>query len=129
MSLSRFLMLAPILLAGCATIQRDNITARENKLSAAGFGVHPATTPAQVAMLTQAPANRLLQRTEGQRIVYIYADPVVCHCIYTGDQAAFGHYQQLVIQQRIADEQLEASEFNNDGWGWGPWGGFGPGFY
>ena len=129
MSVSRFVLLAPILLAGCAAIERDNISAREGALSAAGFNVHPATTPAQVAMLSQAPAGRVLQRTEGERIVYIYADPVVCHCFYTGNQAVFGRYQQLVIQQRIADEQLQASEFNSDGWGWGPWGGFGPGFY
>lgn len=124
------LCLAPLLLAGCAAIERQEIGDRENTLAAAGFTVQPANTPARTAMLSRLPPNRIYQRLEGDHVSYLYADPVYCQCLYVGSQAAFGRYQQIAIQQRIARDQLEAAQLNDQfGWGWGPWGGYGPGFY
>ena len=114
------LCLASLLVSSCAAIERNEITQQENTLAAAGFVVKPGTSPEQAAMLARVPANK----------VSIFPDSVVCQCLYVGGQAAYGRYQQLAIQQRIANDQINAAELNADsGWGWGPWGGFGPGFY
>jgi hypothetical protein len=51
----------------------------------------------------------------------VYADPDFCKCIYVGTELAYGRYQNLVIGQRIAEEQQD-TEVNLGTWGvWGPW--------
>ncbi len=119
-------------LAGCAT--RQDVSQQEDQLSAAGFTIRPANTPERQAMLMRLPADRFVQRTHGDAVTYVYADRLVCDCLYVGDQQAFGRYQQYVQAKRIADEQqLTAQLYNDPSWdwgGWGPWGaeyGFGPG--
>ena len=115
-----------ILLTGCAALQRNAVQDRESLLSAAGFTVLPATTPDRQAMLTRLPANRVSQIIQGQYVTYVYPDPVLCQCLYTGGQQAFAQYSAYVQQRRIADEQITAAQLNYDGaWDWGPWGGYG----
>ena len=109
-------------LAACATPQQQ-VADREDLLSAAGFVARPANTPQRVAMLRTLPPNRFTQRTSGNRFVYIYPDPLVCACIYFGDQAAYGRYRQEVLQRQIASDQLLAAQMNQQAaWDWGPWG-------
>ena len=115
-----------ILLTGCAALQRNAVQDRESLLSAAGFTVLPATTADRQAMLTRLPANRVSQIIQGQYVTYVYPDPVLCQCLYTGGQQAFAQYSAYVQQRRIADEQITAAQLNYDGaWDWGPWGGYG----
>ena len=117
-------------LGGCAAIERNAIGDQENTLAAAGFVVRPASSDIRMSMLRTLPANRISRRIEGSHVSYLYPDPVVCRCLYVGGQAAYGRYQQIAIQQRIARDQMEAAELNSDfGWDWGPWGGYGPGYY
>ena len=117
-------------LGGCAGIERDNVTDRENLLSAGGFRVLPVNTPERQAELAKLPPNRVVQQIMGEHVSYLYADPLVCHCLYAGGQDAFGRYQSLLQQRRIASDQLLASEQNQDfGFGYGAFGGFGPAFY
>ncbi len=124
------LLALPLALSACAALQRDEIGDKENTLAAAGFVVRPANSDTQMGMLRSLPANRISQRIEGSHVSYLYPDPVVCHCLYVGGQAAYGRYQQMAIQQRIARDQIEAAQLNSDfAWDWGPWGGYGPGFY
>ena len=120
---------AALLGAGCVSAQQA-VQGEENMLSAAGFVVRPANTPERQAALAGLPANRMVQRVRDDTVAYLYADPLVCQCLYVGGQGAFGRYQQERLQQRLADENVEASEFGyGGGFGWGPWGGFGPGFF
>jgi hypothetical protein len=113
------------LLSGCATPQQ-RVAEREDLLTAAGFVPRPANTPARQAMLRTLPPNRFSQRTQGNSFAYIYPDPLVCGCVYFGDQAAYGRYRQEVLQRRLANDQLLAAQMNQDAaWDWGPWGGFG----
>lgn len=128
--LLKLLCVAPVLLAGCAALERDEIGNKENTLAAAGFVVRPATSDAQTGMLARLPPNRISQRIEGSHVSYLYPDPVNCHCLYVGGQAAYGRYQELAIQQKIAQNQVEAAQLNSDfAWDGGPWGGYGPGYY
>ncbi len=123
-------VLAAATLGGCAAMVRDQVSDRENTLAASGFTVLPASTPARQDMLARLPANHISQRIEGEHVSYLYPDPVVCHCLYVGSQEAFGRYQQIAQQKKLAADQLQAAQMNNEmGWEWGPWGGYGPGFY
>lgn len=117
-------------LAGCAAMRADSIENHENDLAAAGFVVLPASTPARVTMLTTLPPNRVSRRIEGEHVSYLYPDPVLCHCLYVGSQGAWSRFQFMAQQKRIAQDQLDAAQLNNQFmWDWGPWGGYGPGFY
>ena len=83
-------------------------------------------------MLQRLPPNQLYRTVRGSEVRYVYADPVVCRCLFTGDQQAFNNYQRYRQQQRLADEQaFTALSYQDAAWDWGPWGfgpGWGPGF-
>jgi hypothetical protein len=118
-------------LAGCASMS-SLVRRKENLLAAAGFDTHPANTKQREAELKSLPANKFVPRVKGNHIEYFYADPLVCNCLYTGDQKAFDAYRHEVFQLRIADQQqLTAQTYREPpgwwyGWNWGPWGWAGP---
>ena len=112
------------LLASCASPQQ-RVASKEDLLSAAGFTVNPANTPQRLASLHSLPPNKFVQQPQGSTVRYVYADPLVCGCLYVGDQAAYGRYQQDVLQRRLANERQMTAEMNQTNWDWGPWG---PGF-
>ncbi len=129
--LTPFAALAACLaVAACASPQQ-RAEEQENLLSAAGFTVLPANTPERSASLRTLPANKVVQHMRGSTVRYVYADPLVCACLYVGDQAAFGRYRQEAFQRRLADEQALTAQLNQSDWNYGPWGGpFGGGpFY
>lgn len=102
--------------------KQERVESKEDLLAAAGFIVRPANTPERQASLRSLPPNRFVQRAHGDRVAYVYADPLVCNCLYVGDQGAYGRYRQEVFQRNLADErQITAQTFADD-WGWGPWG-------
>ena len=113
---------ACLAIAACATPQQRAVD-RENLLSAAGFTALPANTPGRVASLRSLPPNKVVQQTRGSTVSYVYADPLVCACLYVGDQAAFGRYRQEVFQRRLADERAMTAQMNQMNWDYGPWGG------
>jgi hypothetical protein len=113
-------------LAGCQSTQ---VLQQEDDLSAAGFSVRIADTEERQDMLNRLPANQFVQRVSGNSVHYVYADPVVCGCLYIGTQQDFDQYvrsQQLdsAQQQRIALLDFYDATWNWDAWG--PWGSLGP---
>ena len=106
-----------------APLRSRSCRIREDLLAAAGFTIRPANTPQRQDLLRTLPPNRFVQRVRGDRVLYLYADPLVCACLYIGDQVAYGRYRQEVFQRRIANDQLLAAQMNeNAAWQWGPWG-------
>lgn len=123
---------AAVTLGGCAT-QQEIVSQKEDSLAAAGFVEHPANTPERQAMLNRLPPHHFVRRVHGDSVVYVYADPLVCDCLYVGSQEAYGRYQQHIQQQQLADQQeMTAQMYSDPAWNWGAWGpwggGFGPGF-
>ena len=119
-------LFAAAFLSGCAALERNAVDDRESMLSAAGFSVLPVNTPQRQTMLATLPPNRVSQIIKGPRVTYVYPDQVLCHCLYAGGQQAFAQYSAIRQQRRIADEQVTAAQLDfNDGWDWGPWGGYG----
>lgn len=115
-------LVACLAIAACASPQERTV-AREDLLSAAGFTVRPANTPERVASLRSLPPNKVVQRTRGGTVRYVYADPLVCACLYLGDQVAYGRYRQEVFRRRLVDEQAMTAQMNQMDWDDGPWGG------
>lgn len=118
-------LLGCLVMSACATPQQRAVD-REDLLSAAGFNVLPANTPERVASLRSLPPNKVVQRQRGGSVGYVYADPLVCACLYVGDQAAYGRYRQEVFQRQLANEQAMTAQMNQNAWDEGPWG---PGWY
>lgn len=99
----------------------------EDNLAAAGFVVKPANTPERTAMLMRLPANKFVQRVNGDTVTYVYADPKACGCLYVGDQAAYGQYQKALQAKNLLDQQqLNALTYQDARWNWGAWGPWGP---
>lgn len=119
---SPFAILAACLAISACTTPQQRTENRENLLAAAGFTVRPANTPERIASLRNLPPNKVVQRTRGDTVRYLYADPLVCACLYVGDQAAYGRYRQEVFQRRLADEQAMTAQMNQTAWDDGPWG-------
>jgi hypothetical protein len=121
------LLLGAGTLTACQT-QQQIVSEHEDNLAAAGFIVRPANTPERQAMLNRLPPHRFVQRVNGDTVHYIYADPLVCGCLYVGTQQAFAQYKLHQQQQNLADEQLmTAQQYSDPAWSWNAWGPWGPG--
>jgi hypothetical protein len=120
------LLLAIQGITGCRT---QVIEEKEDSLAAAGFILRPANTPERVAMLKRLPPNRFVRREHGDAVHYVYADPIVCSCLYVGTQQAYAQYLRDRQQKAIVDQQqLAAQEYSDAAWNWGAWGPWGPGY-
>jgi len=117
-----------VLIAGCETT-KEVVAHKEDSLAAAGFIARPPNTPQRIAMLKRLPPHRFVQKPDGDTMHYVYADPVVCGCLYVGTEQAYGEYVRNQQRQDLANDQLMAAQMYSDpGWDWAPWGGFGRGF-
>jgi hypothetical protein len=95
----------------------------EQLLAAAGFEKKVADTPAKLAHLgTLTPARKLVTHRKDGHLYYVYADPVVCHCLYVGTAAQY----QVALEKRRESEELVAMQQHLDDdsevWDvWAPW--------
>jgi len=113
-------------LAACQT-QQQIVSAHEDNLAAAGFIVRPANTPERQAMLHRLPPHQFVQRVNGDAVHYVYADPLVCGCLYVGTQQAYNQYKRDQQQKNLADEQqMTAQSYSDAAWNWNAWGPWGP---
>jgi hypothetical protein len=113
-------------IAACQS-QSTIVTQNEDALAAAGFVVRPANTTDRIAMLNRLPPHQFVQRVNGDTVHYVYADPLVCGCLYVGTQQAYSQYRLHQQQQHLADEQLMAAQTYSDAaWNWNVWGPWGP---
>jgi len=122
-ALRALLILAHASILGACTSQTERIETKEDLLAAAGFDVLPASNPTRQQEISNLPPHHFLSQIKGDKVVYLYADPLVCNCLYVGNQAAYDRYRSEVFQRQIADEQqVTAEALDDDGWDWGPWG-------
>jgi hypothetical protein len=113
-------------LAGCAAMRQERARNKEDMLSAAGFQMKPADSPKRVAHLQMLTPLRLLPYTRSDgKLLYVYADPKGCNCLYVGDETAYQRYRALQQEQKVAQEQMVTAQMNADAamdWGlWGPY--------
>ena len=96
------LLAVPMLLgAACAAIQRFEVRDTERMLVAAGFHMRLADTPELQEDLRSIPPYRIVSRTKDRSVVYMYADPDNCHCVYVGGNKEYSEYERRVVEREI----------------------------
>jgi len=95
-----------ILLAGCAGVGSSNT---ESLLTAAGFRARTPQTPKQQQIYAALPPYQVQRATVNGRVFYVYKDEK-SGVAYVGREQEYQRYQQLAIQQQIAQNQIAAAE-------------------
>ncbi|MFZ2169782.1 MAG: hypothetical protein WAW61_09115 [Methylococcaceae bacterium] len=122
------------LLSSCAMMEAQETKDTEQLLSAAGFKIKLADTPAKLAHLKTLTQHKLAAHQKDGAVYYIYADATTCQCFYWGQDDSYQSFMQLQQQQDIANEEQMTAEMNEEeflNWdimGYGM-GGDGMGFY
>jgi len=110
---------------GCAAMRRQEARDTGDLLVAAGFRSKPADTPEREQQLRALPPLKMESQSKDGHLVYRYADPYSCDCLYVGDEQAYAEYKRLALKKQVAEERLEAAEAEESAamdWGlWGPW--------
>jgi hypothetical protein len=119
-----FVLLA--LAAGCTSMETQN---KENLLIAAGFKVIVPKSAVHKQQLLALPPDKVTLVQRGGKTYYVFPD-VANNQAYVGGPKQYQTYKQLRMQNKLANENLEAAEMNQeaswDSWGgWGAWGGMG----
>lgn len=71
-------------------------------LSEAGFVAHPGNTTARYAMMNTLPPGQLTYRPSPEGLVFLYADPKGCGCVYMGSSDAYAKLRQISQTQYAA---------------------------
>jgi hypothetical protein len=95
-----------ILFAGCAGMGSSNT---ESLLTAAGFRARTPQTPKQQQIYAALPPYQVQRATVNGKVFYVYKDEKA-GVAYVGREQEYQRYQQLAIQQQIAQNQIAAAE-------------------
>jgi len=106
--------------AGCAEMGSGNTT---SLLSAAGFRAHTPQTPKQQQIYASLPPYQVERATVKGHTFYVYKDEKA-GVAYVGREQEYQRYQQLAIQQQIAQNYYNAVAMDRAAaYGWyGAWG-------
>lgn len=97
-----------ILTSGCTLLNEMGSSSDEQLLIAAGFQARPVETAQQAAVMNSVKPYQVTMRTSGSKVYYIYAAPNK-NIVYVGGPAQYQEYQQLSVQQGIAEDQMAAA--------------------
>jgi hypothetical protein len=111
---------AALFVAGCAGAGSGNTTAL---LSAAGFHAHTPQTPKQQQLYAALPPYKVERATVKGPVFYVYKDEKA-GIAYVGREQEYQNYQQLAIQQQIAQDYYTAAAMDRAAaYSWyGAWG-------
>ncbi len=112
---------AALFAAGCAEMQSANTT---SLLTAAGFRARTPETPTQQQIYAALPPYKVERATvKGKGVFYVYKDEKA-GIAYVGREQEYQRYQQLAVQQQIAQDYYMAAEMDRAAaWQWyGAWG-------
>jgi len=93
-----------LFVAGCAEMASSNTT---SLLSAAGFRVRTPETPKQKEIYAALPAYKVERATVKGHVFYVYKDEKA-GIAYIGREQEYQQYQQLAVQQQIAQDYYNA---------------------
>jgi hypothetical protein len=111
-----------IFFAGCASTETGNTGNTKSLLSAAGFRVRTPQTAKQKELYAALPSNKVERATLKGKVFYVFKDEKA-GVAYVGGEPEHRRYQQLCMQQHVAQAQEEemnpslATTWNNQ---WGP---------
>lgn len=84
---------------------QEAVQEKQDLLAAAGFYASAANSPTLIAAMKRLPPNRCVHQASGVAVVYVYADPARCQCVYFGNQAAWSNSRAAVFAKQLADER------------------------
>src|ERR1700730_9124742 len=106
----------------CTGVQTQN---KENLLIAAGFRVIVPKTATQTQKLKALPADKVTLVQKDGKPYYVFPD-AANNQAYVGGPTQYQTYKQLRLANKLANENLEAAEMNQEAsMDWGSWGGWG----
>jgi hypothetical protein len=114
-------MVGALFLTGCAGVGSANTT---SLLTAAGFRARTPQTPKQQQIYASLPPYQVERATvPGKGVFYVYKDEKA-GLAYVGREQEYQRYQQLAVQQQIAQNYYMAAEMERAAaWQWyGAWG-------
>jgi hypothetical protein len=88
------------LLAGDAVAQAVQ---RDRLLEQSGFIMRSADTPQKIARMKRIPSYRFVARNGPSGRYYMYADPVLCVCVFVGNEQAMSNYKSQVMQVPVSE--------------------------
>jgi hypothetical protein len=95
-----------LFLAGCAGMGSANT---ESLLTAAGFRARTPQTPKQQQIYAALPPYQVQRATVKGQVFYVYKDEKA-GVAYVGREQEYQRYQQLAIEQQIAQNQIMAAQ-------------------
>ena len=109
-----------LFVAGCAGVGSGNTT---SLLSAAGFRTRTPQTPKQQQIYAALRPYQVERATVNGHVFYVYKDETA-GVAYIGREQEYQNYQQLAIQQQIAQNYYTAVAMDRAAaYGWyGAWG-------
>lgn len=126
-----FMACASFFLTACAgggqmetkTGDSEQIAQMEQNLTKAGFQPLYADTANKFARLRKLPQHKVVLHQVAGKYRYVYADELVCGCLYAGNKAAYQRLQAAVAQGQELQAQAAAFDTeDSEPWqGWGPW--------
>ena len=110
------------LAVGCTGMQTQS---KENLLIAAGFKTVVPKTAAQQQKLQALRPDKVAMIQKGGKSYYVFPDAANNRALVGGPKQ-YQTYQQLRLQNKLANENLETAEAYQDAsMNWGAWGGWG----
>lgn len=103
-----------LMAGGCAQTPEQKAVQLEPLLSAAGFHMHPADTSEREAALKAHTPYKMRYYVKNGQLHYWYGDPGGCDCIYVGREKNYQQFQKLRLEQRMANEQAQAAQLNEE---------------
>jgi hypothetical protein len=97
-------------LTGCAIYRNSKAVEMKRLLTASGFKMRVADTEGKLTQLKKLPQRKLVARSWGGKVGYIFADANICRCAYVGDEASYNRFQKLALQRQIAEKDRLAAE-------------------
>ncbi|HKI49950.1 MAG TPA: hypothetical protein VKA69_11525, partial [Desulfobacteria bacterium] len=114
-----------LMLAGCASLEKNDVLDTEGLLMKAGFQKHVADTPQKMAHLKTLAQQRFSRHKRHGKLYFVYADAADCQCLYAGDERDFQHYQDLERQQGMGPIEMDQPDVvTGEDWSQSPWGPF-----
>jgi len=104
MAIAFALLAGPLALSGCTSVRQREAADTERLLTAAGFQQRLADSPERLAHLRTMPPLKLVARDKDGQVVYTFADPESCRCLYVGGANEYAKYQHLAVDQEVSRE-------------------------
>lgn len=97
------------LLTSCAMMKIQETKDTEKLLTAVGFKMTLANSPAKMEHLKTLTQNKLVGHAKDGATYYIYADATNCQCFYWGSDQSYQSFLKLQEQQNLtAQDQMSA---------------------